>query len=77
MSFIKISPVTPAATTGVATARLFAGAGTTAKETSGLSMLLGYDTSDTTEGSGLGVDTGGFAAKDMDAIFWWYWYFGG
>jgi hypothetical protein len=40
-------------------------------------MLLGYDTSGATGASVEVVDTGGFAANDMDAIFWWFWYFGG
>jgi hypothetical protein len=75
MSLIETSPTTPAATTGAATASVLAGAGVTAKETSGLSMLLGYATSGATEASVEGVDTGGFAANDMDAIFWWYWWF--
>jgi hypothetical protein len=78
MSLIETSPTTPEATMGAATARVLAGAGATANETSDLSMLLGYDTSDPTEGSVEGVDTGGFAANDMDAIyfgvldFWWF-----
>jgi hypothetical protein len=75
MSLIETSPTTPDATAGDATALLVVGAA--ASETSALSMFLGYDTSGTTEGSFGGVDTGGFAAKDMDAIFWWYWFFGG
>jgi hypothetical protein len=38
-----------------------------ARETSTLSVLLGYDTSG--EATSVEVDFGGFAANDIDAIF--------
>jgi hypothetical protein len=65
MSLIETSPTTPEATTGADTDLLFTG--TTANETSALSMLLGYDTSG--EATSVEVDFGGFAANDIDAIF--------
>jgi hypothetical protein len=67
MSLIDTSPTTPEATEGAATTDFSTTGAATAKDTSALSMLLGYDTS--------GVDEsvfdplGGLAANDIDAIF--------